>query len=61
MISKYEGKSFETNSFDTPEEAFYVYKEAKEAYIKEVANKWKDQIDPKVYDALMKYQVEITD
>ena len=38
-----------------------VIKEAKEAYIKEVANKWKDKIDPKVYEALMKYEVEITD
>ena len=48
-------------TYDTQEEAFYAYKEAKEAYIKEVANKWKDQIDPKVYEALMKYEVEITD
>ena len=61
MISKYEGKSFETNSFDTPEEAFYVYKEAKEAYIKEVANKREGEIDPRVYGVLMNYKVEITD
>lgn len=47
--------------FNTELEAFRAYKQAKEAYIKEVANKWKDQIDPKVYDALMKYEVEITD
>ena len=47
--------------FDSPLEAFVVYKEAKETYIKEVANKWKDQIDTRVYEALMKYQVEITD
>ena len=47
--------------FATAEEAFYVYKEAKEAYIKEVANKWKDQIDVRAYNALMNYQVEITD
>ena len=47
--------------FNTELEAFYVYKEAKESYIKEVANKWKDQIDPRVYEALMNYQVEITD
>ena len=30
-------------------------------YIKEVANKWKDQIDPKVYEALMSWNIEITD
>ena len=47
--------------FNTELEAFYAYKQAKETYIKEVANKWKDQIDPRVYNALMKYEVEITD
>lgn len=48
-------------TYKSEEEAFYAYKAAKEAYIKEVANKWKDTIDHKVYEALMKYQVEITD
>ena len=47
--------------FNTEIEAFNAYKEAKEAYIKDVANKWKDKIDPRVYEALMKYEVEITD
>ena len=47
--------------FATPEEAFCAYKEAKEAYIKEVAELYKDRIDPRVYEALMKYVVEITD
>lgn len=47
--------------FNTELEAFQAYKQAKEAYIKEVANKWKDQIDHRVYEALMKYEVEITD
>ena len=47
--------------FNTEIEAFHAYKQAKEAYIKEVANKWKDQIDPRVYEALIKYKVEITD
>ena len=47
--------------FYTPDEAFNAYKEAKEDYVKEVAEKWKDQIDPRVYEALMKYRVEITD
>ena len=39
--------------FNTSEEAFEVYKQAKEAYIKELAKKWKDKIDSKVYDALI--------
>ena len=48
-------------TFKTVDEAFQAYKEAKEKYIKEKADKWKDQIDPKVYEAMYNYQVEITD
>jgi hypothetical protein len=47
--------------FKTPEEAFQAYKTAKEQYIKEVADKWKDLIDIKVYEAMYNYKVEITD
>lgn len=47
--------------YSTPEEAFQAYKVAKEAWIKEVADKWKDKLDKKVYDALYQYEVEITD
>ena len=55
------GKLIGLGYFDFELEAFSVYKEQKECHIKEVANKWKDQIDPRVYEALMNYQVEITD
>ena len=48
-------------AYDCPTKAFLVYKDAKEAFIKEVANKWKGKIDPRVYEALLNYQVEITD
>lgn len=47
--------------FSTPEEAFQAYKQAKEAYIKVLAEEYRDQIDPRAYDALMNYKVEITD
>lgn len=47
--------------FDTKEEAFLAYKKAKESYIQEVANKWKEKIAPNVYKAMMRYEVEITD
>lgn len=47
--------------YDTLEEAFQAYKAAKEVYIKEVAEDWKDKIDPRVYQSLLKYEVEITD
>lgn len=48
-------------TFETIEEAFQAYKTAKEAYIKEVADLWKNKISDKVYQALVNYQVEITD
>jgi len=47
--------------FDTPEEAFNAYKQAKEAYIKLQAEKWKALIDPRAFAALMAYEVSITD
>lgn len=47
--------------FTTVEEAFAVYKEAKELHIKSLAEKWKNDLDPRVYKALMNYVVEITD
>ena len=56
-----EGKQKHIGRYYCEKEAFYAYKTAKESYIKEVANKWKDQIDNRVYDALMNYEVEITD
>jgi hypothetical protein len=50
-----------TKSYDTAELAFEAYKNTKENYIKEVADKWKDQIDLRVYQAMYNYKVEITD
>lgn len=47
--------------FTTPEAAFQAYKQAKEDYIKEVAEKWRGKIDERVYQAMINYQVEITD
>ena len=48
-------------AYDTPEEAFAAYKPAKEAHIKSLAEKYRDKIDQKAYDALMNWTVEITD
>ena len=61
QVSKNKGGSEYLGSFNTELEAFKAYKQAKEAFVKEQANKWKDKIDPKAYEALMKYTVEITD
>lgn len=48
-------------TFDTMVEAFQAYKIAKELEIKRVADKWRGQITEQVYQALINYQVEITD
>ena len=47
--------------FKTEIEAFNAYKKAKEAFVKEQAEKFKSQIDPRAYEALMNYTVDITD
>lgn len=47
--------------FNTPEDAFMAYKVAKERFIKEQANLWKDKIDPRAYEALMLYKININD
>lgn len=43
--------------FDCPQEAHQAYVVAKEAYVKEVANKWRGRIDERVYNALMNWTV----
>lgn len=47
--------------FKTIEEAFQAYKTAREKYIKEVADEWKDLIAPEIYQAMYSWIVEITD
>ena len=61
QVNRNKGKQKYLGSFKTELEAFNAYKQAKESFIKEQANKWKDQIDIRAYEALMNYQVEITD
>ena len=55
------GKLKHLGYFATPEEAFQAYKRAKEAQIKVVAQKWKHQLDERVFQALMVYEVVIDD
>jgi len=55
------GNSRIRKKFDTSTEAFLFYKEHKEAYIKELADKWKGCITERCYQAMYNYQVEITD
>ena len=61
QVSKNKGKREYLGCFNTELEAFKAYKKAKEVIVKEQAEKWKDRIDLRAYEALMNYQVEITD
>ena len=47
--------------YNTEIEAFQAYKEAKESYIKEVAERWKDKIDGRVQQALINWEIHIND
>ena len=60
-VCKNKGKSEYLGSFKTELEAFNAYKEAKETFVKEQAEKWKGKIDERAYEALINYTVEITD
>ena len=46
---------------DKPFQAFTVYKNFKENYIKQVADEYKDLIPQRLYDAMYNYEVEIND
>ena len=60
-VCKNKGKQEYLGSFNTEIEAFNAYKTAKESFVKEQAEKWKDKIDPRAYNALMDYEVSIDD
>lgn len=57
------GKAYVVGTFRTKEEAFKAYKIEKESYIKKVASDYYENgmINKNVYNALMNYEVEITD
>ena len=47
--------------YDTVEDAFKAYKKSKEKLIKSLADKYMDVLDPRVYRAMVEYEVEIGD
>ena len=47
--------------YSSVQEAFRAYKSYKEALIKQVANEYKEQLDSRVYEALMNYEVNEND
>lgn len=59
-----EKKQIHLGYFNNPTNAFYAYKEAKEEYIKEVADEYKKKyinFPQKLYNAMYTYEVEVTD
>lgn len=55
------GKQKVLGRYDTELEAYLAYKKAKEDYLKELADKYKDLLDPRAYEALYNYTVHIDD
>ena len=54
-------KSFHLGLYNTIEEAFIVYKNFKENYIKQVADEYYDLIPRELWKAMYEYEIEITD
>ena len=59
-ISKHD-KKLSLGYFENEVDAHTAYKEAKEAYLKELAEEYKDMLDPRAYIALQNYVVDIDD
>jgi hypothetical protein len=55
------GKTIVLGRFDNPEDAFAAYKIYKEKLIKKKAKELKNQIPGKLYEAMLRYEVEIND
>ena len=51
------GKQQHLGLYNTPEEAFTVYKPFKEALCKQLALKWQPEIDQRLFNAMMKWSV----
>jgi len=55
------GESIHLGIYNNSTDAFYAYKKYKEMVIKSIADKYKNKIPLILYEALYKYEVEITD
>ena len=52
------GKKQHLGYFNTPEEAFTAFKPFKEALCKQLALKWQSEIDSRLFNAMMKWEVK---
>ena len=59
-MTKY-GKNTTLGYFENEMDAHLAYKQAKDEYLKELAEEYKDRIDPRAYNALQNYVVDIDD
>lgn len=55
------GKTKFLGRYSNAQDAFEAYKKAKETLIRELAEKYKRRISPRLYDAMINYRIEITD
>ena len=55
---KVNGKRQHLGLFNTPQEAFAVYKPFKEDLCKQLALKWQSEIDERLFNAMMKWEVK---
>ena len=60
-LSKGFGNRVFLGSFKTETEAFLAYKKAKELYLKELAEKYRNKVCNKTYLALINYEVDVDD
>lgn len=60
-VSNYGTTNSYIGLYETSEDAFLAYKEAKESYIKDVANRWKGRISEDTYIAMLSYEVNEED
>ena len=61
ITNKGESKRIYLPTVNSPEEAFYNYKEAKEHYVKQIADEYIDYLPPHVYEALYNWTIDISD
>ena len=55
------GKQIKLGTFDIVDSAFARYKEYKEDFIQDLAERYKDEIPDKVYEAMMNWKIEVDD
>lgn len=58
---KIDNKTYNLGYYNNVIDAFNAYKKRKEQYIKDIAERYKPYIPNKLYDALLKYKINIDD